>query len=133
MHTSSGQTVETGDGQIVTFHDQGEGAAVLLIHGGVFADWFVPVAAEPALADQRVVRVRESSYFFTDEVAAVASSPFGPKTPRASPARRWCWWAAPARHLSTMSPYASPAGCRWRPWRRWPVPTTCSRSVNPLC
>lgn len=41
---------------------QGEGEPVLLIHGGVFADWFVPVAAEAALAEFRVIRVRRAGY-----------------------------------------------------------------------
>jgi pimeloyl-ACP methyl ester carboxylesterase len=36
--------------------------AILLIHGGVFSDWFVPVAARPELHDFRVVRVRRAGY-----------------------------------------------------------------------
>lgn len=36
--------------------------AILLIHGGVFSDWFVPVAARPELQDFRVIRVRRAGY-----------------------------------------------------------------------
>lgn len=44
------------------YADIGAGEPVLLIHAGVFADWFVPVAVDPALADYRVIRVRRAGY-----------------------------------------------------------------------
>ena len=54
--------ITTTDGNAVGFADQGTGPAVLLIHAGVFADWFVPVAAQRALAGHRVVRIRRAGY-----------------------------------------------------------------------
>ncbi|MEO8181837.1 MAG: alpha/beta hydrolase [Deltaproteobacteria bacterium] len=40
----------------------GTGQAVLLIHGGVFADWFQPLFAEPVLQSYRLVRYRREGY-----------------------------------------------------------------------
>lgn len=50
------------DGVELEYADIGAGEPVLLIHGGVFADWFVPVAVDPALADHRVIRARRAGY-----------------------------------------------------------------------
>lgn len=51
------------DGAEIEYTDRGgDGDAVLLVHAGVFADWFVPLAAEPALAGFRVIRVRRAGY-----------------------------------------------------------------------
>lgn len=47
------EVAETGDPR---------GEAVLLVHGGVFADWFVPVAEDPALQGVRVIRIRRAGY-----------------------------------------------------------------------
>lgn len=44
------------------YADIGAGEPVLLIHAGVFADWFVPVSVDPALADYRVIRMRRAGY-----------------------------------------------------------------------
>lgn len=38
--------------------EQGQGAPILLIHGGVFSDWFVPILSSAALAGFRLIRVR---------------------------------------------------------------------------
>ena len=46
----------------IEYADTGAGEPVLLIHGGVFADWFVPVAVEAELADYRLIRVRRAGY-----------------------------------------------------------------------
>jgi pimeloyl-ACP methyl ester carboxylesterase len=35
---------------------------VVLLHAGVFADWFVPLANQPALAGMRLVRVTRTGY-----------------------------------------------------------------------
>ncbi|BCJ47683.1 hypothetical protein GCM10010168_20420 [Actinoplanes ianthinogenes] len=40
----------------------GGGEAVVLIHGGGLADWFTPLAAEPALRDHRVIRLVRAGY-----------------------------------------------------------------------
>src|SRR5712692_8445401 len=44
------------------FRDQGDGEPILLVHAGVFADWFVPVSASLALDGFRVLRVRRPGY-----------------------------------------------------------------------
>lgn len=42
--------------------ESGAGATLLLIHAGALADWFVPLAAEPALAGHRVIRLVRAGY-----------------------------------------------------------------------
>ncbi len=44
------------------FVERGRGDAILLVHGGVFSDWFVPVAARPEMDDFRVIRMRRAGY-----------------------------------------------------------------------
>jgi pimeloyl-ACP methyl ester carboxylesterase len=44
------------------YDDRGKGQPLLLIHAGVFADWFGPLAASTALASNRVIRVRRAGY-----------------------------------------------------------------------
>ena len=46
----------------VEFSDRGSGEPVLLVHAGVFADWFVPLAASPVLDGFRVIRLRRAGY-----------------------------------------------------------------------
>jgi pimeloyl-ACP methyl ester carboxylesterase len=48
----------------------GGGSPVLLIHGGVFADWFEPLMAEPALESFRRVRYRRVGYGGGGPIAA---------------------------------------------------------------
>jgi pimeloyl-ACP methyl ester carboxylesterase len=55
------------DGEQLEVIDRGDGEPVLLIHGGVFSDWFAPVAASPQLAELRRIRVRRAG--FLPEVA----------------------------------------------------------------
>ncbi len=50
------------DGSDVEFWEQGQGDPILLIHGGVFSDWFVPILSSPALANFRLIRVRRAGY-----------------------------------------------------------------------
>ena len=40
----------------------GDGEPVLLIHGGGLADWFTPMAADPALRRNRVIRLVRAGY-----------------------------------------------------------------------
>lgn len=49
------------DGEQVEVDDRDSGEPVLLIHGGVFSDWFAPAAA-PGLAGLRSIRVRRAGY-----------------------------------------------------------------------
>jgi pimeloyl-ACP methyl ester carboxylesterase len=44
------------------YADQGQGELLVLVHGGVFADWFGPMAASTALQHFRVIRVRRAGY-----------------------------------------------------------------------
>ncbi len=62
---SSGIDVEQltlPDGELGYTDSHGSGRPVLLVHAGVFADWFAPLAARPELSDQRVIRVRRVGY-----------------------------------------------------------------------
>jgi pimeloyl-ACP methyl ester carboxylesterase len=51
------------DGAQIAYSDSGgPGDVVLLVHAGVFADWFAPLTAEPALAGFRLVRMVRAGY-----------------------------------------------------------------------
>lgn len=53
----------TIDGVELAYRDQGSGEPVLLIHGGIVADAFAPVAREPVLATRyRLVRYHRRGY-----------------------------------------------------------------------
>ena len=49
-------------GDVIEYEDRGAGEPILLVHGGVFADWFVPVLRSGALDGFRVVRLRRAGY-----------------------------------------------------------------------
>jgi len=49
-------------GAEIEYSERGEGEPLLLVHAGVFADWFVPLAASQTLDGFRVVRVRRAGY-----------------------------------------------------------------------
>jgi pimeloyl-ACP methyl ester carboxylesterase len=55
-------TLQVSDAQIEYTDAGGDGQPLLLIHAGVFADWFVPLACEPALAGHRVIRMVRAGY-----------------------------------------------------------------------
>ena len=76
--------------------------ALVLLHAGVFADWFIPLDHQPALADMRRIRVTRTGY---------ANDP--PVTPLTTPG------SAPICCAHWMS-----TGRTW--WRTPPVP--CSHS-----
>ena len=50
------------DGVELQYADRGTGEPLLLVHGGVFADWFLPLATSVALESFRVIRVRRPGY-----------------------------------------------------------------------
>ena len=54
-------TVDVGDARL-RYWERGTGPAVLLVHAGVFGDWFLPVFDEPALDDVRLIRVHRAGY-----------------------------------------------------------------------
>src|SRR5580765_7952645 len=55
------KAVMVGDTDI-QYSERGEGEPLLLVHAGVFADWFVPLAASPTLEGFRIIRVRRAGY-----------------------------------------------------------------------
>lgn len=54
----------------IEFSDQGDGEPVLLVHAGVFADWFPTVAADPAMNRFRLVAPVRVGYDSTRPVPA---------------------------------------------------------------
>jgi pimeloyl-ACP methyl ester carboxylesterase len=46
----------------IEYSDRGDGQPILLVHAGVFADWFLPLAASPVLEGFRVIRMRRAGY-----------------------------------------------------------------------
>lgn len=50
------------DGGYLTYQERGDGEAVLMIHGALIADTFLPVMNDPTLADYRLIRYRRSGY-----------------------------------------------------------------------
>ncbi len=55
------QAVVVGDAAIA--HSQhGVGEPIVLVHPGVFGDWFLPVSASPSLQGFRVIRVHRPGY-----------------------------------------------------------------------
>jgi hypothetical protein len=64
----------------------GDGEPLVLIHASVFADWFVPLEREPAVAGLRRIRVTRTGYadpapaepLSVADHAAVAAHSFGP-------------------------------------------------------
>jgi pimeloyl-ACP methyl ester carboxylesterase len=62
------QRLRVGQDEI-EYDDVGEGEPILLVHAGVFSDWFAPVAATEELAGFRVIRPRRAGYV-TDTAAS---------------------------------------------------------------
>jgi len=63
METTS-ETIKAakcGDAEI-EYSVRGEGEPLLLVHAGVFADWFAPLAASRTLDGFRIIRVRRAGY-----------------------------------------------------------------------
>ena len=48
--------------EVIEFGDRGAGEPILLVHGGVFSDWFAPVVTSPELDRFRVLRIRRAGY-----------------------------------------------------------------------
>ena len=46
----------------IEFSERGSGEPVVLVHAGVFADWFAPLASAPVLDGFRVIRLRRAGY-----------------------------------------------------------------------
>jgi pimeloyl-ACP methyl ester carboxylesterase len=57
------ESILTLDGSMaVSYDERGAGVPVLLVHAGLFSDWFLPVSRAPELDDFRVVRARRAGY-----------------------------------------------------------------------
>jgi pimeloyl-ACP methyl ester carboxylesterase len=56
----------------VQYSDLSEGEPILLVHAGVFADWFLPLAESDTLRGFRVIRVRRAGYGPTPPSAPVS-------------------------------------------------------------
>jgi pimeloyl-ACP methyl ester carboxylesterase len=50
------------DAELAYTDSGGPGEPVLLVHAGAFADWFVPMAIDPALGTHRVIRLIRAGY-----------------------------------------------------------------------
>ena len=59
--TGSRQRLRVGEDEI-EYDDLGEGEPILLVHAGVFSDWFALVAATAELDGFRVIRPRRAGY-----------------------------------------------------------------------
>lgn len=75
MHVKNGsetlKTLNVGT-KAIEYSEQGQGEPVLLVHGGVFADWFLPMAASKMLRGFRVIRVRRAGYGRTPPPSAIS-------------------------------------------------------------
>jgi pimeloyl-ACP methyl ester carboxylesterase len=65
------KTLNVGTTEIEYF-EAGEGEPLLLVHGGVFADWFLPLAESETLRGFHVIRVRRAGYGRTPPPASVS-------------------------------------------------------------
>jgi len=61
-------------GEEIEFADQADGEPILLVHGGVFSDWFLPMTHASQLAGYRLIRVRRAG--FLDGTAPAAPLSF---------------------------------------------------------
>jgi pimeloyl-ACP methyl ester carboxylesterase len=46
----------------IEYSDRGAGEPIVLVHAGVFGDWFLPLSTSPTLDGFRVIRVRRAGY-----------------------------------------------------------------------
>jgi pimeloyl-ACP methyl ester carboxylesterase len=60
-HEITTGVVDVGDARL-RYRERGDGPPVLLLHAGVFGDWFTPVFDEPALDGVRLVEVHRAGY-----------------------------------------------------------------------
>jgi pimeloyl-ACP methyl ester carboxylesterase len=58
---SNGRRISFGD-DVLEYDDHGRGEPILLLHAGVFSDWFGPVAAAEELKDFRIILPRRAGY-----------------------------------------------------------------------
>ncbi len=55
------QRMSVGDTEI-EYSERGEGEAIVLVHAGVFSDWFLPLSESRTLDGFRVIRTRRAGY-----------------------------------------------------------------------
>jgi pimeloyl-ACP methyl ester carboxylesterase len=61
VYSDGMQRIDLGGSQI-EYLDRGQGEPVVLVHAGLFSDWFAPVSETQALGACRVVHVRRAGY-----------------------------------------------------------------------
>ncbi|MBS1864231.1 MAG: alpha/beta hydrolase [Actinobacteria bacterium] len=54
--------LQVGNVQVEYTDDEGGGDAILFVHGGLFSEWFRPVAGQESLAGNRVIVMRRAGY-----------------------------------------------------------------------
>jgi pimeloyl-ACP methyl ester carboxylesterase len=64
MHNDEGdlRLLPVGEGRDVGYYDRGHGETILLVHAGVFSDWFAPLSYQLPHDRFRVVQMRRSGY-----------------------------------------------------------------------
>jgi pimeloyl-ACP methyl ester carboxylesterase len=64
MHNDEGdlRLLPVGEGRDIGYYDRGHGETILLVHAGVFSDWFAPLSDQLPDDRFRVVRMRRSGY-----------------------------------------------------------------------
>jgi pimeloyl-ACP methyl ester carboxylesterase len=67
------ETLNVGTTEI-QYSEEGQGETLLLVHAGVFADWFLPMAISETLRGFHVIRVRRAGYGRTPPTGAVSIS-----------------------------------------------------------
>ena len=75
----------------IEYSERGEGEPLLLVHAGVFADWFAPMTRSDALHGFRVIRVRRAGY-----------GPNAPKGPTLQDHANHLWTLSRVLHLATV-------------------------------
>ncbi|GAA1382351.1 hypothetical protein GCM10009613_10040 [Pseudonocardia kongjuensis] len=61
-NTAISGLADVGDGVRIHYEERGTGDTVLLVHAGLYGDWFAPLLREPALDGHRIVRTHRSGY-----------------------------------------------------------------------
>lgn len=61
LESETMQQVSVGDTEIA-YSEHGHGEPIVLVHAGVFSDWFLPLNQSGALDGFRVIRVRRAGY-----------------------------------------------------------------------
>jgi pimeloyl-ACP methyl ester carboxylesterase len=87
----------------LAYEVRGDGEPILSVHGGVIADWFTPVVAQPILADRyRLIRYHRAGYGESGRIARSVSVAEMATHPRHDAATGADWW--PRRSCDSWAP-----------------------------